>query len=265
MTAKAEGVRTEVKTLGSGERTAQVIVSRPGKLNTLTPGHVEGLHQAFLKLAEDNDLRVVVLTGEGDRAFIGGADLDTLGNLNPETARAFISSLHEVCAAIRALPVPVIARIRGYCLGAGLEVAASCDMRVAADDAIFGMPEVKVGLPSVIEAALLPQLVGWGKAREIVYTGENFGAEEALRIGFIEKLVPVDQLDAATQSWVNSICTAGPNSIRSQKELIRKWETLPLDQAIEAGIDSLSDAYKTDEPARLVQAFFERKAAAKKN
>lgn len=264
MSAGTENVRTEIQTLDTGETTARVIVSRPGKLNTLTPDHVESLRAAFLKLASDDGLRVVVLTGDGDRAFIGGADLDTLGALTPETGRAFITSLHHVCMAIRTLPVPVIARIQGYCLGAGLEVAAACDMRVAADGAIFGMPEVKVGLPSVIEAALLPQLVGWGKAREIVYTGENFGAEEALRIGFIEKLVPADQLDDATQSWVTSICNAGPYSIRSQKELVRKWETLPLDQAIEAGIDSLSDAYKTDEPTRLVQAFFDRKAAAKK-
>jgi enoyl-CoA hydratase/carnithine racemase len=260
----SENVRTDIETLDSGGKVARVIVSRPGKLNTLTPGHIEALRDAFADLANDDDLRVVVLTGEGERAFIGGADLDTLGALTPDTARAFITSLHEVCAAIRALPVPVIARIQGYCLGAGLEVAASCDMRVAADDAVFGMPEVKVGLPSVIEAALLPRLVGWGKTREIVYTGENFGAEEALRIGLVEKLAPLGQLDDAVERWVTSICTAGPNSIRSQKALIREWEALPLDQAIDAGISALSDAYRTDEPARLVQAFFERKAAAKK-
>lgn len=260
----SENVRTEIKTLSSGGRTARVIVSRPGKLNTLTSGHIDALRAAFAGLADDDDLRVVVLTGEGERAFIGGADLDTLGALTRATARVFITDLHRVCAAIRALPVPVIARIQGYCLGAGLEVAASCDMRVAADDAVFGMPEVKVGLPSVIEAALLPRLVGWGKTREIVYTGENFGAVEAKDMGLIEKLVPIDQLDAAVESWVGSICAAGPNAIRRQKELIREWEALPLDQAIDAGIGALSDAYKTDEPARLVRAFFERKAAAKK-
>lgn len=264
MAAGTENVRTEIETLGSGERVARVIVSRLDKLNTLTPDHIKGLSEAFANLANDDELRVVVLTGDGDRAFIGGADLETLGGLTPETGRAFITSLHLVCTAIRAFPVPVIARIRGYCLGAGLEVAAACDMRVAADDAVFGMPEVKVGVPSVIEAALLPQLVGWGKTREIVFTGENFDAEEALRIGFIEKLVTAGQLDQAVQSWVTSICTAGPLSIRSQKALIRKWESLPLEQAIDAGIDSLSDAYKTDEPARYVQAFFDRKAAAKK-
>jgi enoyl-CoA hydratase len=258
-------VWTETEELEAGGRVVRVIVSRPGKLNTLTPAHVAGLRDAFLKLADDTELRVVVLTGEGDRAFIGGADLETLNGLNPDTARTFITSLHDVCAAIRALPVPVIARIQGYCLGAGLEVAAACDMRVATDDSVFGMPEVKVGLPSVIEAALLPQLVGWGKAREIVYTGENFDAAEAKNIGFVEKLVPAGDLDAAVASWVGSICAAGPNAIRSQKALVAKWEELPLEQAIEAGIDSLSDAYQTDEPGRLTQAFFDRKAAVKKS
>lgn len=257
-------VWTETEELGAGGRVVRVIVSRPGKLNTLTPEHVAGLRDVFLELADDPQLRVVVLTGEGDGAFIGGADLETLNGLNPDTARTFITSLHHVCAAIRALPVPVIARIQGYCLGAGLEVAAACDMRVAADDAVFGMPEVKVGLPSVIEAALLPQLVGWGKAREIVYTGENFDAAEAKDIGFVEKLVSAGDLDAAVANWVASICAAGPNAIRSQKALVAKWEELPLEQAIEAGIDSLSDAYQTDEPGRLTQAFFDRKAAAKK-
>ncbi len=263
MTKKQEGVRVEFEGEGTQNKIARVIVSRPGKLNTLTPGHVDGLHKSFLSLAEDDDLRVVVLTGEGDRAFIGGADLETLGSLTSETARTFITSLHQVCAAIRALPVPVIARIQGYCLGAGLEVAAACDMRAASDDAVFGMPEVKVGLPSVIEAALLPQLVGWGKAREIVYTGENFDANEAKQIGLIERLVSAAELDGAVEDWVTSICAAGPLSIRSQKQLIAKWESLPLEQAIEAGIDSLSDAYQTDEPAQYVQAFFDRKAAAK--
>jgi len=255
-------VRTEFEDRAEG-RVATVIVSRPGKLNTLTPAHSEALRDAFLELAKDDGLRVAVLRGEGERAFIGGADLETLGSLNPDTARAFITGLHEVCAAIRALPVPVIARVQGYCLGAGLEVAAACDMRLASDDAVFGMPEVKVGLPSVIEAALLPQLVGWGKTREIVYTGENFDAAEAEKIGLVEKLVPVPELDAALESWVNSVCVAGPHSIRAQKTLIAQWEELPIEKAIEAGIDSLSDAYKTGEPTQYVKAFFDRKAAGK--
>src|SRR6185503_218248 len=113
--------------------------------------------------------RVVVLTGAGERAFIGGADINEMAELDEESARVFISQLHEACAALRNLPVPVIARISGYCLGAGLEIAASCDLRVAADHSTFGMPEVRVGIPSVIEAALLPRLIGWGMAARLIY------------------------------------------------------------------------------------------------
>ena len=104
------------------------------------------------------------------------------------SAEAFIARLHGACAAIRSLPVPVIARISGYCLGGGLEVAASCDLRVASEDSTFGMPEVNVGIPSVIEAALLPRLVGWGKARELVYTGLSISAAEAVSCGLVERV-----------------------------------------------------------------------------
>src|SRR5439155_144470 len=97
-------------------------------------------------------------------------------------------ALHGVIAAIRTIPVPVIARINGYCLGAGPEVAAGCDLRVASDNAFFGMPEVKVGIPSVIEAALLPRLIGWGATAELVLLGENIDAAEALRIGLVSKV-----------------------------------------------------------------------------
>ena len=124
------------------------------------------------------------------RAFIGGADIRELAELTPETTHAFISRLHLACAAIRRLQVPVIARIHGYCLGAGVEIAASCNLRVAGQSATFGMPEVKVGIPSVIEAALLHGLIGAGRTRELVYTGEPITATEAERCGLVERVVP---------------------------------------------------------------------------
>ena len=111
-------------------------------------------------------LRALILTGAGDRAFIGGADINEMVELDQESARIFITHLHEACTALRNLPVPVIARISGYCLGAGLEVAASCDLRIASEHSSFGMPEVRVGIPSVIEAALLPDSSA-GKGRPV--------------------------------------------------------------------------------------------------
>ncbi len=163
-----------------------------------------------------------------------------------------------MCAALRDLSAPVIARINGYALGAGLEVAAACDLRVAAANAVFGMPEVRVGIPSVIEAALLPRLLGWGRTRELLLLGENIDAETALRWGLVERVVPADSLDAAVEACLAALLKAGPRAVRLQKKLIRQWEDLPVSGAIEAGIDCFADAYATDEPSRLMRAFLDR-------
>ena len=126
---------------------------------------------AFGTLAQDDELRVAVLTGAGDQSFIAGADIAEMKDLDLAGAEDVSTKIHLACDAIRRLPVPVIARINGYCLGAGMELAAACDMRVGAEHAKFGMPEVKFGIPSGMEACLLPGLVGWGKTRELVFTG----------------------------------------------------------------------------------------------
>lgn len=206
-------------------------------------------------LADDEMLRAVVITGAGEKAFIGGADIDEMSQLDDLTAEAFITRLHHCCHVLRELPVPVIARIQGYALGGGLELAAACDIRIAAEMAVFGMPEVKLGIPSVIEAALLPALVGWGRAREILLLGENFSAADAERWGLVQKVVPLADLDAAVEHCIASILQAGPRAIRLQKKLIRTWEDLPLRDAIRAGIDSFVEAWKTDEPRERMQAF----------
>jgi enoyl-CoA hydratase/carnithine racemase len=238
---------------------ARVVVDNQARLNILNSELTRQLTEAVNSLADTERLRLVILTGAGDRAFIGGADIHEMAALDKSGARAFISRLHSACVALRELPVPVIARISGFCLGAGLEIAASCDLRVAAASSTFGMPEVKVGIPSVIEAALLPRLIGWGKAAELIYTGESISASEALSCGLIERVVHLDQLDLAVERWTKSILDAGPQAIRLQKKLIRRWEGLPLDQAIEIGIESFASAYDSDEPQRLMQGFISRR------
>jgi enoyl-CoA hydratase/carnithine racemase len=129
---------------------------------------------------------------------------------------------------------------------------AACDMHLASDNAQFGMPEVKIGLPSVVEAALLPQLIGWGRTKLLLYTGDNIDAQTALEWGLVEKVVPAAELDAALDRWVQSIVESGPKAIRLQKELIREWETMPVSDAIEAGIRCIARAYQSDEPAQMV-------------
>jgi enoyl-CoA hydratase len=235
---------------------AFVTIDNARKLNTLNAALMAEFAAVFARLAGRDDLRAVVLTGAGERAFVGGADVDELAAIDgPAAARAFIGAVHACCAAVRDLPVPVIARIGGWALGAGLELAASCDLRVAAEGAMFGMPEVRLGIPSVVEAALLPALVGWGRAREMLLLGETFDAARALAIGLVEAVVPAADLDAAVEARLAAILAAGPRAMRLQKALIRAWEDLPIKAAIAAGIDAFAAAYETDEPRKAMAAW----------
>jgi enoyl-CoA hydratase/carnithine racemase len=138
-------------------------------------------------------------------------------------------------------------------------VAAACDLRIGADSAVFGMPEVRVGIPSVIEAALLPSLIGWGRTRELLLLGETIDAATALRWGLVERVVPAGELDAAVEACLAALLEAGPRAMRLQKRLIRQWEDLPASAAIAAGIDCFAQAYATDEPSRMMRAFLERR------
>ena len=234
---------------------ARIVIDYQAKLNILNSDLILQLTAAVNSLASNEGLRVLILTGAGDRAFIGGADINEMAAMEKSAAGGFISRLHDACVALRELPVPVIARINGYCLGAGLEIAASCDLRVAADHSTFGMPEVKVGIPSVIEAALLPRLIGWGKAAQLIFTGQTISASEALNCGLLQRVVPFQRLDQEVEDWTMAILEAGPRAVRLQKALMREWERLPLDQAIERGIESFVAAYETDEPRRMMQRF----------
>jgi enoyl-CoA hydratase/carnithine racemase len=229
------------------------------KLNTLNSALMEELAHAIESAACDETLRAAVITGAGERAFIGGADVNEMAKLDTISARAFIARLHRCCDAIRAAPFPVVARIRGYALGAGLEVAAACDLRVAAETAVFGMPEVKLGIPSVIEAALLPTLIGWGRTRRMLLLGETIGAAEASTWGLVEMVVPAAEIDSAVERWIASILQAGPRAIRLQKALIQRWEDLPLSQAVHAGIDAFASAFETDEPNGRMADFLARR------
>jgi enoyl-CoA hydratase len=252
------GVDVEIAERAVG-RIARVTVDNRRRLNALSTPLIVRLTEVFATLGEDEALRAVVLTGAGNRAFIGGADLNELGALCADSSRLFITRLHQACQAVRDCPVPVIGRIEGFCLGAGLEVAASCDFRAAAEGAQFGMPEVQMGLPSVIEAALLPGLIGWGRTREMLLTGALYSAAETLAFGFVQKVAPAAHLDAAIDASIEGICRATPQAVRAQKALINRWQRVSVDEGIYAGIDALSDAYKTGEPQAAIRAFFEAK------
>ena len=194
------------------------------------------------------------MTGAGGRAFIGGADIDELATLDADSARGFITAVHVCCDGFRHLPVPTIARVDGYALGAGLELAAACDFRIASDRSVFGMPEVRIGLPSVVEAALLPALIGPARTRQLLLTGDNIGADEALAWGLVDKVMSVEQLDAAVEALAAPILAAGPQAVRLQKALILDWEEMHTTAAVDRGIDGFVEAFATDEPHRMTSA-----------
>ena len=240
-----------------------VSINNAARLNCLGQAQIAAFIDAVGAVADDPDLRVLIVTGEGDRAFMGGANLHELGELNPPRARDFLTLIHRMCKVLRDLPVPVIARVNGFCLGAGLEVMAACDMHIASDNAVFGMPEVKIGLPSVVEAALLPQLIGWGRTKLLLYTGDSIDAHTALAWGLVEKVVPGAELNPALEQWVDSIVASGEKAIRLQKELIREWEAMAVNDAVEAGIRCIYRAYQSDEPTRMVGEAIARLKARK--
>ena len=245
-------------------RVAFVTLENRKKLNSLSSAVMSQLVARFAELAIDASLRAIVLTGAGGKAFIGGADIDEMAALaGPAQARAFILKVHGCCQAIRDTPVPVIAAIDGWCLGAGLEVAAACDLRLATDTAMFGMPEVRLGLPSVVEAALLPSLIGWGRTRRILMTGETFGASDALAWGLVEEIHAPAALPAAVDGLLSKLLEAGPQAVWIQKTLMQRWEELPMSAAIAAGVDAFEQAWKGDEPSSALRRYLAERLAAK--
>jgi enoyl-CoA hydratase/carnithine racemase len=237
-----------------GGHLVHFVINNAGKLNSLNRALMAEIVEAAGNLVADPQLRLVVLTGAGERAFVGGADIGEIKALDRDSARGFITAVHRCCDAFRRLPVPVIARIDGYALGAGLELACACDLRVASERSTFGMPEVRIGIPSVVEAALLPKLIGQGRARRLLLTGETIGAADALAWGLVDLVAPPAALDEAVETLARPILAAGPNAIRLQKSLILEWEELPTTAAVARGIDCFVSAFETDEPASMARA-----------
>lgn len=244
-------VRIEQDRLG----VTTIIVDRAAKMNAMDSSTLTALAEAAAAVAADAAVRAVVLRGAGERAFIGGADVNEMAVLSgADAARAFITRVHRACDALRRIPVPVIASIHGYTLGAGLEIAASCDLRIASRSAIFGMPEVRLGLPSVVEAALLPLLIGWGRTRWLLLTGETIDAAQACAWGLVEQMAESNDLNATVARILEGIVASGSAAVRLQKQLIGDWETLPLQEAVQRGIDCFETAWQGDEPRRMLAA-----------
>jgi enoyl-CoA hydratase/carnithine racemase len=236
---------------------AWVTLDRP-PLNLIVPELIAELRAAFDALTRDPSVRAAVVTGAG-RAFTAGMQVQVLSDLTPPTAKALITSLHEAIHAVHDAPFPTLAMVNGPCLGAGFELAMACDLRIAAAGAQLGLPEVKVGAPSVIEAALLPALVGPGRAAEMLLTGESVTAEQAFAWGLVNRVVPAGELEAVTVGFVEQILACAPQAIRLQKELIVRWRNSDLATAVRFGINAFAQNYATGEGREAALAFLEKR------
>jgi enoyl-CoA hydratase/carnithine racemase len=209
----------------------RIFLNRPEKVNALDSALLGQLLAALLRISESPDVRAVVLAGRG-KAFCGGADVKELSALDASNAGAFVQRIHAVCDAIRKLPVPVVARLHGAVIGAGLEIAAACDLRIAAEGTRFAMPEVRLGIPSVVEAALLPRLMGSGRAAWLVLTGEAIDARRAYEWGLVDQIGGDDAVDVLVRSLMKN----DREALRMQKRLLQLWEEAPLSVSIEKSV-----------------------------
>ncbi|HEV3347211.1 MAG TPA: enoyl-CoA hydratase-related protein [Methylomirabilota bacterium] len=232
---------------------AWVTLDRP-PLNLIVPEMVEGIRRTFETLRRDAGVRAAVITGAG-RATTAGMQLQVLRELTPVGAKAFIASLHEAIALVHDAPFPTVCMVNGACLGAGFELAMACDLRTASTEALLGLPEIRVGIPSVIEAALLPGLVGPGRAAEMLLTGDPVTARQALDWGLVNRVTPPGELRGATAELVGRVLDCAPTAVRLQKELMVRWRDPDLRTAVEYGVNAFAQSFTTGEPREAMDAY----------
>lgn len=228
-------------------------------LNLLGPGVFSALQHRVKECGQDNSVRAIILRGSGERAFSAGVDLREMKDLTPLTAERFIRSLHRAARILLDVPVPVVAAIQGPCLGGALELALAADIRIASGDAIFGLPEVRVGLPSVIEASLLPPTVGLGRARKMLLTGETVDAAEARRIGLVDEVVEHDRVHETALETAREFLGMARPVLAAQKDIVGKWLELGEAESAEYTIKTFALGFATPYPHEAMSAFLEKR------
>jgi enoyl-CoA hydratase/carnithine racemase len=215
------------------DHVATLTLNRPEARNALGRALVAEFRAALIKMSADKSLWVLIVTGtRACNAFCAGADLVERTTLTPDQRIEHLHGIAGLCEELAAFPAPTIAAVNGYALGGGTELAIACDIRIAAEEAIFAMPEVSVGLlPGAGGVTRLPKLIGAGRARDLMFTGRRIGAEEALRIGLIEHIVPLADLDATVATMAGTIAAHAPLALRALKRALRASEGLPIEEA----------------------------------
>lgn len=240
---------------------ATVTIQHAGSLNILSTPVINGILEALSWIENNPDVRVVVMRGHGDKAFVAGADIKEMSALDHQSASVFIDKLRQLCEAVRVLRMPVVARVPGWTLGGGLEFALCCDLRIASTAARLGMPEVKVGIPSVIHASLMPRLIGKSRATWLLLTGEIIDAQQGLSWGLLDQVVEPDALDIEVTRVANGLAELGPKVLAQQKRMMREWEDEPLEVSIRNSISEFAAAFQTGEPQHYMGQFLKEKKA----
>lgn len=242
-----------VKTERRDDGVAVVTLDHP-PLNALSGALLDALAETAERLAEDPLVKVVVVTGAGQRAFAAGADVSEFGG--PGEAREVAARFHAATTALEKIPRPVIAAVNGFALGGGLEVAMACDLRVAADGAKVGQPEILLGIiPGGGGTQRLPQLVGPARAKEIIWSGRQLDAAEALEIGLVDRVAP-DALKAALE-WASELASGAVVAMGLAKRAVNQSWGWSLDEGLEVETDLFAEVFETEDAATGVESFLE--------
>jgi len=240
-----------------------VTINREKSLNALNRPTLEALRDALSELSARGELRCAILTGAGDRAFVAGADISEMVHMGAEEGRAFADLGDGTFAAVEALRVPVIAAVNGFALGGGCELALACDFILASNKAKFGQPEVKLGvIPGFGGTQRLPRRIGLGMARELIYTGRTLGAEEALRVGLVNAVVPREELLPLAIKTAQEIAAMGPMAIAAAKRVMLEGASVGLPAAVELEARAFADLFESDDKREGMSAFLEKRSAA---
>ena len=242
---------------------AIVSMNRPKALNALDYDTLTELGQAFAELAANDAVKVVILTGAGDKAFVAGADIGYMLNLTPMQAKAFARHGQVVFNAVENMPKPVIAAINGFALGGGCELSMACDIRIASDKAKFGQPEVSLGIMAGFGGTQrLSRLVNPGMAKELLYTGDIYDAKHALQIGLVNKVVAPEELMDVCKKMAKRIASMSPLGVRFSKEAVGQGFNMDQDKAMYLEADLFGLLSSTADAKEGMAAFLEKRKAA---
>ncbi len=238
----------------------RLTISRPKALNALNSAVFTELASVLSDLETRHDLRAVLITGAGEKAFVAGADIAEMRDMTPEQARAFAGQALQTLKRLEVLPVPVVALVNGFCLGGGCEIALACDWAVASDNAIFGQPEVSLGIiPGFGATQRLPRRVGPAMALDLATTGRKIDAAEALRIGLVNRVMPRDALDAYAEELTTQLSGNGPVAVRSAKRAVHDGLDQDLDSALALETSLFALCFAGEEPGEGMGAFMAKR------